>query len=86
MSYRWNHLCFLKYDIVDSFCSSTICLTIAIKVCLSNVHKLLLIIPMNTPILPCADKTLYLSLWKLFRRAILVTSLIPLHTLVIYRV
>ena len=37
-------------------------------------------------ILPCADKTLYLMFWKLLRRAILVTSLISLHTLVIYRV
>ena len=37
-------------------------------------------------ILPCADKTLYLMFWKLLRRAILVTRLISLHTLVIYRV
>ena len=37
-------------------------------------------------ILPCADKTLYLMFRKLLRRAILVTSLISLHTLVIYRV
>ena len=37
-------------------------------------------------ILPCADKTLYLMFRKLLRRAILETSLISLHTLVIYRV
>ena len=37
-------------------------------------------------ILPCADKTLYLMFRKLLRRTILVTSLISLHTLVIYRV
>ena len=37
-------------------------------------------------ILPCADKKLYLMFRKLLKRAILVTSLIPLHTLVIYRV
>ena len=37
-------------------------------------------------ILPCANKTLYLMIRELLRRAILVTSLISLHTLVIYRV
>ena len=37
-------------------------------------------------ILPCADKALYLMFRKVLRRAILVASLISLHTLVIYRV
>ena len=40
----------------------------------------------HIPMLPCADKTLYLMFRKLLRRAILVTSLISLHMLVIQRV